>query len=132
MDYFGFKGTYDPSVENPGQFDPKDGSIKYNDVAFSKNYDYLRAIYEEELFHSKDYLYAKKNTPEGLSYHEYEEFRAQVHLYINQGLYSRSGVDWGGRINMWGSAAGVDPYIIFRYTFYRPWWHSVYKIPRKW
>jgi RHS repeat-associated protein len=132
LDYFGFKGTYDPSVKNPGQFDPNDGSIKYNDVAFSKNYDYLRAIYAEELFHSKDYLYAKNNTPEGLSYHEYEEFRAQVHLYKNQGLYSGSGADWGRRINMWGSMAGVDPNIIFRYNFYRPWWHFIYKIPRKW
>ena len=133
LDYFGFKGTYDPSVKNPGQFDPSDGSIKYNDVAFSKNYDYLRAVYQEELFHSKDYLTYKSKMPADISEeHAYEEYRAQVHLYKNQGLYSGSGVDWGQRINGWGSAAGVNPDMIFRYNFYRPWWHFVYKIPRKW
>ena len=133
LDYFGFKGTYDPNIENPGQFYPRDGSIKYNDAAFSKNYDYLRAIYTEELFHSKDYLTYKSKMPADISdEHAYEEFRAQVHLYKNQGLYSGSGVNWGQRINGWGSAAGVNPDIIFRYNFYRPWWHFIYKIPRRW
>jgi hypothetical protein len=65
-------------------------------------------------------------------YFAFEEFRAQVHLYKNQGFYPKSGSDWGTRINMWGSSAGVDPDIIFRYNFYRPWWHFIYKIPRKW
>jgi len=38
----------------------------------------------------------------------------------------------GGRVNGWGSMAGVNPDIIFRYNFERPWWHFIYNIPRKW
>ncbi|GAP72169.1 RHS repeat-associated core domain-containing protein [Candidatus Symbiothrix dinenymphae] len=132
LDYFGFKGKYDPTATSPGLFSTKRG-ILLNDIAFSKNYDYLRGIYEEELFHSKDYLTYKSKMPQGITDgHAYEEFRAQVHLYKNQGLYSDSGVDWGQRINQWGSAASVNPDIIFMYNFYRPWWHFVYKIPRRW
>ena len=130
LDYFGFKGTYDPSVENPGQFDPSDGSIKYNDVAFSKNYDYLRAVYTEELFHSKDYQYALSHTPEDVLPHQYEEWRAQNHLYKNQGLYSKSGHDWVQRINYWGIQAGV--YDMYTPLYSSRWWHFMYKIPRKW
>ena len=133
LNYFGFKGTYDPSVEEPGQFDTRTEAISYGKKAFSKNYDYLKAVYREELFHSKDYLTYKSKMPTGISdEYAYEEFRAQVHMYKNQGLYSKSGFDWGERINVWGSAAGVNPDKIFRYSFDRPWWHFVYKIPRKW
>ena len=98
--------------------------------AVCKNYDYLRGIYEEELFHSKDYLYAKKNTPEGVSYYEYEEWRAQNHSYKNQGLYSQSGINWVKRINYWGINAGV--YNMHTPLFTSKWWHFIYKIPRKW
>jgi hypothetical protein len=137
LDYFRFEGTYDEHIDYPGQFDPRNGLIKYNEVAFSKNYDYLRAIYEEELFHSKDYNYAKENTPEGILYREYEEWRAQIHLYKNQGLYLKSGLDWAKRINYWGSQAGV--YIpevtvsgVNITTFVSKGWHMIYKISRQW
>ena len=132
LKYFGFKGTYDPNIVGSAQFDTNDGSIKYRDDVFS-SYDRLRAAYKEELFHSKDYLTYKSKMPTGISdEHAYEEFRAQVHMYKNQGLYPKSGFKWGDRINIWGSAAGVNPDKIIRYNFDRPWWHFVYKIPRKW
>jgi RHS repeat-associated protein len=129
LKYFGFKGTYDPNAGN-SYFDPSDASIHINNNAFSKNYDYLRGIYEEELFHSKDYLYAKNNTPEGLSSHEYEEWRAQNYLYKNQGLYSQSGINWAQRINNWGVQAEV--YDMYTSLFTPKWWHFVYKIQRRW
>ena len=130
LKYFGFKGTYDPSIYGVGQFDSNDGSIKYRATAFSKNYAYLRAVYEEELFHSKDYWYAKNNTPGGLSFREYEEWRAQNHQYKNQGLYLKSGVHWVDRINSYGIQSGV--YDMHSPLFSPRWWHFMYKIPRKW
>jgi len=75
LKYFGIKGTYDNNISGIAHFDSKDGSIKFKALAF-KNYDLLRATYEEELFHSKDYLYAENNTPKNVSSHEYEEWRA--------------------------------------------------------
>jgi hypothetical protein len=135
LDYFGF-GTYDPSLASSGGFDTGTGDIKFGDSAFGgrgNSYGRLRAIYEEELFHSKDYLIYKSQAPSEIKdLHAYEEFRAQVHLYKNQGLYSNSGIDWGGRINMYGSKAGINIDVLFRYTFDRPWWHFIYKLPRKW
>jgi len=136
LDYFGFEGEYDPDLADPGQFDADTKIIKYGTSAFGgrgKSYDRLRAIYEEEKFHSVDYLTYKSKMPAGISdEHAYEEFRAQVHLYKNQGLYSNSGIDWGQRINGWGSTAGVNPDIIFKYNFNRPWWHFIFTIQRRW
>ena len=136
LDYFGFKGTYDPDYLDPAGFNADTKSITFGPLAFGgtgNSYSRLRAIYEEEVFHSKDYLTYKSKMPVGISNeHAYEEFRAQVYLYKNQGLYSKSGIDWGQRINGWGSDAGINPDIIFKYNFYRPWWHFIYQIPRKW
>jgi hypothetical protein len=47
-------------------------------------------------------------------YGELGEYQAQVYLYKNQGLYPNSGVNWGQRINMYGSAANINPDMIFR------------------
>jgi hypothetical protein len=105
-------------------------SVDKSGWSFSKNYDYLRGIYEEELFHSKDYLYARKNTPKGLWPYEYEEWRAHNYLYKSQGLYSKSGIDWIERISYWGIQAGV--YDIYTPLFSSRWWHFIYKIPRRW
>lgn len=132
LDYFGFKGTYDPSAKEPGNFFKEDGSIKYNDVAFSRNYDYLHAIATEELFHSRDYLYGEKNAPDPVTAHQYEEWRAQIHLYKNQGLYlnADNADNYVSRINFWGMQAGV--YSAYIPCFSKRWWHFIYKIPREW
>ena len=84
-----------------------------------------------------DYKYAKANTPEGILYKEYEEWRAQKHLYKNQGLYLKSGLDWQERINYWGSQAGIYiPEVTVsgvNVTSFTPkWWHEIYKISRLW
>src|ERR1035437_366293 len=106
LKYFGFKGTYDANIKGVGEFDPKDGSVKFRALAF-RNYDCLRAVYEEELFHSKDYLNAEKNAPYDKLSHEYEEWRAQIHQNKNKGLYSQSGFNWTERIYDWGRNAGI-------------------------
>lgn len=97
----------------------------------------MRALYEEELFHSKDYLYAKNNTPKDVSSHEYEEWRAQVHQYKNQGLYSKSGLNWIQRINNWGRGAGLYGTFIKSTSSYITQFNVgfsdfIYSIPRKW
>ncbi len=28
--------------------------------------------------------------------------------------------------------AGINPDIIFNYSYYQPWWHGIYRIPRRW
>jgi hypothetical protein len=129
LDYFGFEGIYDPEAGN-SHFDPNDGTIHINNNAFSKNFDYLHGIYSEELFHSKDYQYALSHTPKDVLPHQYEEWRAQNHLYKNQGLYFNSGIDWVQRINYWGIQAGI--YDMYTPLFMPKWWHFIYKIPRRW
>ena len=130
LKYFGFEGTYDPSIDGVGQFDPNDGSIKYRAAAFNQGYDYLRAVATEELFHAKDYLYALNNTPEDVSSYHYREWRAQNYLYKNQGLYPNSGINWVQRINSYGIHAGIYDHYTPLFTPKK--WHFIYKIPRKW
>ena len=134
LDYFGFEGTYDPSINSPGQFNPKDGLISYNEVAFSENYDYLRAVYQEESFHKSDYLTYKSKAPDDIfDLHYFEEWRAQIHMYKNQGLYRNSGFDWVKRIRSYGTQSGIYYFdTVASHTFHPQWWHFIYKIPRKW
>jgi hypothetical protein len=137
LDYFGFEGKYDPKAGN-SHFDPNDGSIHINNNAFSKNYDYLRAIYTEELFHSKDYLISKSKAPDWMRnepnlelrerlLHNYEEWRAQNYLYKNQGIYFKSGVNWIERIDYYGFES-----LISETFFQNKWWHFIYKLQRRW
>jgi hypothetical protein len=138
LDYFGFKGTYDPSIGNPGEFHTEDSKIYLNKMAFSENYDYLQAVYTEEVFHSQDYLIYKSQVPEEVyNLHAYEEWRAQNYLYKHQGLYSKSGVNWIERIGQYGRDAGLYYSVIgskysYSVTFNPKWWHFTYKIPRRW
>ncbi len=135
LDYFGFKGTYDPTIEDPGQFNGKDGSIKYNEVAFSKNYDYLLAIYREEIFHESDYdIYKSKAPDDVLNLNKFEEWRAKIHMYKNQGLYLNSEEKWVDSIISDGTQAGVYYYStgVKNNYFQSQWWHIIYKIPRLW
>jgi hypothetical protein len=139
LDYFGFKGKYDPSIEDPGQFNTGDGNIYFNDKAFNQNYDYLRAVYAEELFHSQDYLVYKSQAPDWMInepnlelrkelLNNFEEWRAQNYLYKKQGLYPNSTVDWIQRINYYSFKSEMFTDKLFE----SKWWHSIYKIPRRW
>ncbi|MCL1934462.1 MAG: hypothetical protein FWF53_11700 [Candidatus Azobacteroides sp.] len=144
LDYFGFEGTYDPDLLAPGQFDSSTQSIKYGKSAFGDNgnsYSRLRAIYEEEKFHSVDYLKYIKEAPDWMKnepnikyrnqmLHDFEEWRAQNYLYKNQWLYYNSGIDWIQRINGYGINASL--YGTESELFKADWWHFIYKIPRRW
>ena len=88
----------------------------------------------EEKFHSQDYLIYKNEAPSTIeNLHDYEEWRAQMYLYKNQGLYPNSGNDWIHRINYYGSSAGVYSNPVVNSNLFQPkWWYFIYKIPRKW
>jgi hypothetical protein len=136
LNYFGFKGKYDPTndlfkLEGAGDaiFHPKSNGIYYRNNAFQHGYDYLYAAYMEEQFHSTDYLIAASKAPsEVFDLHNYEEWRAQMYLYKNQGLYPNSGNNWVQRINYYGIQSGLYSPSVFN----SKWWHSIYKIPRRW
>ena len=85
MDYFGFEGTYDPSLANSGGFEAGTGDIKLEDSAFGgrgNSYSRLRAIYEEELYRSKDYLTYKSKIPVGISFIKFQG-DGKVIIYAN-------------------------------------------------
>jgi hypothetical protein len=138
LDYFGFKGYYAPNSPkfkdnaSDALFDPGSGLILYNNNSFLHGYDYLRASFVEEQFHSKDYLKAKKIAPDNVvDLVAFEEWRAQNYMYRNQGLYLNSGNDWVDRINYWGNQAGI--YSMYEGTGFKfQLWHYIYKIPRLW
>ena len=61
-----------------------------------------------------------------------EEFNTWAYNYRRQGLYREHGYDIGSRLNSYGTVAGINPDIIFSYSDYKPWWHGIYRIPRRW
>jgi hypothetical protein len=145
LDYFGFEGTYDPNnslfqLEGAGDaiFHPASNKIYYNKNVFQHDYNYLYAAYREEKFHSIDYHTYKNKAPEEVyDLHAYEEWRAQMHLYKNQGLYPNSGNNWIERIGQYGRDAGLYYSVTgskysYPVVFNPKWWHFTYKIPRRW
>jgi len=129
LDYFGFKGTYEPNAPYAGEYVEKQDYIRYNNEAFIRGYDYLLAVYMEESFHQSD-ISGLRNTYEGeSSFVPYEEWRAKNYLLKNSGLFSKSGVNWENSISSYGYQAGIydfyNPYV-------KPWWRFIYKIPRRW
>jgi len=128
----------------PAGFNDGTKSITYGPSAFGgrgNSYSRLKAIYEEEKFHSVDYLKYKDAAPDWMKnesnpdfkksqLHNYEEWRAQNYLYKNQGLYSNSGIDWIQRINRYGINAGL--YDSSESLFKSKWWHFIYTIQRRW
>ena len=61
-----------------------------------------------------------------------EEFSTYLYNYKRQGLYPSHNIDLSIRLNAYGSAAGIDPLIIDKFSMDHPWWHFIYKIPRRW
>ena len=62
-----------------------------------------------------------------------EEYLNRTRNYRNQGLYRDHGYnDIDMRINSYGTIAGINPDILFSYSFYQPRWHIIYRIPRRW
>jgi RHS repeat-associated protein len=140
LDYWGFNGTYDPSNKlfrggnEPGAVDPYgNGDVYYNTTAFNGGFDKLYFVADHEGRHSSDVRSGKYNniklTDKVMAG---EEFNTWAYNYKRQGLYTDHGYDIGCRLNSYGTAASINPDIIFSYSFYKPWWHVIYRIPRKW
>ncbi len=140
LDYFGFKGTYDPGNEifnggsDPGAVDPKTGEIYFNSTAFNSTFDKLYFVADHEGRHSADVRSGKYDnltlTKEMMAG---EEFNTWAYNYRRQGLYRKHGFDdIGDRLNSYGTVAGINPDIIFSYSYYQPKWHVIYRIPRRW
>jgi RHS repeat-associated protein len=115
LDYFGFEGKYDPTINSPGQFNSKDQTISYNDVAFSKNYDYLKEIVLHEYKHRSDFLAGKYGNLENIDPLSFEidvkpkaEWETCQYTYRNQGLYpkGRNEIELISNINSYGIQAG--------------------------
>lgn len=139
LDYFGFKGTYNPNYsyfkisDDPGVTDPYTGNIYYNTTAFENNFDRLYFIADHEMKHRSDVLSGKyKNVEFNDAFVAGEEFNTYEYNYKRQGLYPNSGFNIKGRLNMYGTAAGLDYNMILKYSYSSPWYYFIYKIPRKW
>jgi RHS repeat-associated protein len=135
LDYFGFKGKYDPEHAlfkkwglDHGITDPKTGKIYYSDGAFSKNYDYLALVAHHELFHSRNVKSGKFNGNYAL-----EDWNTYMANYENQGLYPSQSSEIIRRIEGTGFASGIYGIGTEGYTnFSLQWWHFIYRIPRLW
>ncbi len=135
LSYFGFEGKFDPTRNNPGAVDIK-GNIYYNEVAFEKNYDYLKLVATEENFHKIDLLSGNYsdvnwNDPvEKMINQGIGEHKAKMFLYKNQGLFRNHNHDLVKYINQYGIDAGY--YLTEKELFKYKTWHLLYKIPRRW
>ncbi|MCL2168351.1 MAG: hypothetical protein FWH59_04415, partial [Lentimicrobiaceae bacterium] len=138
INYFGFRGTYDPSKTggDPGAING--GKIFYGDGAFSGNYDRFALIAYHELRHSQN---VKTGKYKGIDLSDRsnslilgrEEWDAYSYNYRNQGLYLNSGENLVGRIQTEGMNAGIYEVGPAGYNTFTPaWWHFIYKIPRLW
>jgi RHS repeat-associated protein len=139
LDYFGFKGTYDPSVTDSkfgdsyyGATSTSTGDITYGDLAF-KNYATLYATYMKELYTSQDIANGSfHNVPsdvQGLGIdNTLEEVYGYVYAYKNQGLYNSNLIYWSG-ISNYQSELGMFGVSYPNYPSSFQW---IYKIPRLW
>lgn len=141
LDYFGFKGIYDPSPQNTGytesssgyfgKFDVSTGIIHYGDHAFS-SYHNLKSTYYKEMFH---YNRMQKGIPLKKYYSDFpnidhtlyypEERLGFIHQYKNQGLYTSYTVNSVNHIGYYAVQCQMNEYMT-------PWWHFIYKISRRW
>jgi RHS repeat-associated protein len=145
LEYFGFKGQYDPDNPLFNKVDggasaithPKTGEIFYNESAFNYNYDRLKFIANHELIHSQNVLSGKFN---GIQIDRIvrneEEWSTYMKNYKRQGLYPKHGFDIAGSINIHGYEAEIYGITIFPggshiTEFNKQWWHFIYRIPRR-
>lgn len=120
-------GTY-PSVTHPNT-----GEIFYNTSAFNGTFDKLMLVYDHESWHYRRVTNTKRFERSGNSVAK-EEYTNYIRNYKRQGLYKNHKSSLGKNINIYGTAAGVDPDIFMPYTNLVPasWWHGIYLIRRLW
>jgi len=134
LNYFGLRGTYDPSITSPGATDER-GRIFYGDGAFEGNYDRLALIAHHEFRHSQN---VKSGKYKGIDLNDRsnvltlnrEDWDTYMYNYKNLGLYPSQESEIIGRINSYGWRAGI--YYPGSSSFSPVWWHFIYRIPRLW
>ncbi len=133
LDYFGIKGTYDPTYfkggTDPGVIHGKTGEIVYNTTAF-QSFDKLLHTYDHERWHyrrvkSGRYKRSGKTV-------EQEEYRNYTRNYKRQGLYKSQSRFIKDRLMMYADPAGINPNTMIKYVFENPYWHKIYSIERLW
>jgi RHS repeat-associated protein len=132
IDYFGGNGAYDPNHQffrdspsaSAGTRDVPTLETIYGDPAFT-NANHLKEVIYHENFHRSQFL-SGDFTMRGLDFNndlQMYEFRSSIELpawtssYKNQGLFRTSVSTW--KIERWTGMSG------------KRWWHSIYKLPRR-
>ena len=141
LDYFSFKGKYDPEHyyfydnDHPARTDEYTGNIYYNETAVDGGFDKLYATWDHEMSHRADALAGRINFDNGESYYQsaYEsEVRAYSKNIRNEGLYRQNGYsNWISNLNIFGMKAQMPMYLnatwtpnrvqSFFYKLYRLW-----------
>lgn len=142
LDYFGFKGEYNPNVISAG-YDTgagnywgvtrADGTINYGNNAF-ENYATLKGTYIKETYHSRKVLSGEKYTampagsPKSMNLH-LEEMNGYNYAYRKQGLFSGHSIPFETSVHRF-----TDELTLFEIPFKPLPSHSswIYKIPRRW
>ncbi|MDL2224554.1 hypothetical protein LJB92_04490, partial [Bacteroidales bacterium OttesenSCG-928-M06] len=128
LDYFNLDATFDPNQLYGGHYHESTNKITLGINAFIGNFDRLKAIYMEELFHKMDIIKFKRIFKgDDIYFRALEEVRAKKHLYSNQGLFPNYKNDWIRVMNSYGFQGGMEPD-----SFKERWYHSIYEIPRRW
>jgi len=143
LDYFGFEGTYDSQskklayMEGEGSYygrTTKSGEIFYGNYAFG-SYDDLFATYIKESYHRNKVIsgnsFETQEVPKGAEYLSIypEERLGFIHAYKNQGLYSSSRINFLSQISFYQ----LGCFNLSPSNYYQAkWWHTIYKIPRRW
>jgi hypothetical protein len=142
IDYFGFKGTYDPNIRSKnyqaesywGATNTKTGQISYGDLAF-ESYKTLKATYYKESYTHRNIKHGTvSNLPteyQGLGMNTcLEEINGYIYAYKNEGLYRNSTFPWNGieYYQTWLSAYEISypTYTTNRFL------NTIYRIPRLW
>ncbi len=144
LDYFGFRGTYNPTKNNPdyiqggnvGDYSGNtnsNGDISYGNGAF-RNYDELYATYIKELYHSNKVLAGgsfEKQAPIPGSNIDISLFPEERLGFINQykymGLFPKVKGVLGQIMYYQDGCLNLNSSQMFKPRF----WHFIYKIPRK-
>jgi hypothetical protein len=139
LDYFGFKGKYNPNAETPEYTDSNEysgsinaaGEISYGNLAFT-SYDNLKATYYKELYHYNKVKagipFSTQDAPDDYKVYP-EEREGFIYQYKNKGLYPNTTKHSMSSISFYQNGIfGLD----FSQYYLPKWWHFIYKIPRRW
>lgn len=138
LDYFGFEGTYRPSLKSKnyesesywGATNPRTGDISYGDLAF-ESYPTLRGTYAKEMYSSQNIRSGRgiAQIPQEFQGFGYDTFLEEVNGYVSaykqQGLFSGHRFPFRG-VNYYQTI--LDGFGV-RYPSYPK--SFIYRIPRR-